>query len=596
VEAVAAAGDGSDSEEEDDPEELVFYNGSSDDDAPPEVGNLTQAPAVEEDLELAALDAEDLEEPVRPDYCDVYMPYVNLRHYDNLSYAFVNPPQPDSDELILQAADLGCGPHHVSLYPSSRGARVAVFSSSYHREEAVNNGPFLGREVSIHFERHDEADNRFLFEHETIAALSITDFPLEHWYRHLITHSSAPYANPHAIDPVCLTGLDFSAVLVLVKAETITDIPLNLTVKNHYSTGSTANVSVIGLDDLAPGSNNPHGPDFDPLPEAFSSDGEQEFIELHGGEGYVEVLQALGVPPPLAPQGEPSSASPAAPAVARALAHAPAFPQVAGGPILFKIKTVLIKLHLGFFLIFVEGSNGERAVYRLPLRRASDELGCKGLMVANFTTASVGLIDSIARVGPKRLPTLAVDVVARGSAPSEAFQIPLQLASGLILGQPPESAVVVDSDGVVDAASPSTASLPAVSALRLDARPVLDTVWRVPSPPPEPRSSSRLIASNPKHFISIVDKAILRKKDLNEGPSDTQHRRGKLSADDLFEVAAEDELPLPLEMCRCLLRLAILRSPPLTSRPLCRPSELHEFCCCLLLGRHGLQLLGPWLV
>jgi hypothetical protein len=107
---------------------------------------------------------------------------------------------------------------------------------------------------------------------------------------------------------------------------------------------------------------------------------------------------------------------------------------VAGSPILSKLKTVLIKLHLGFFLIFVEGSNGERAMYRLPLRRASDEPGCKGLMVANFTTASVGFIDSIARVGPLRLPTLAVDVVARGSAPSEAFQIPLQLASGMISG------------------------------------------------------------------------------------------------------------------------------------------------------------------
>jgi hypothetical protein len=216
---------------------------------------------------------------------------------------------------------------------------------------------------------------------------------------------------------------------------------------------------------------------------------------------------------------------------------------VAGSPILSKLKSVLIKLHLGFFLIFVEGSNDERAVYRLPLRRASDELGCKGLMVANFTTASVGFIDFIARVGPLRLPTLAVDVVARGSAPSEAFQIPLQLASGLILGQPPVSVAV--SDDAVDAASPSAASLPVVPALRLDARPVLDTVWRAPSPPPEPRRSSRLIASDPKHFISIVDKAILRKKDLNEGPSNTQRRRGELSVDDLFEVAAEDELPLP---------------------------------------------------
>jgi hypothetical protein len=54
-----------------------------------------------------------------------------------------------------------------------------------------------------------------------------------------------------------------------------------------------------------------------------------------------------------------------------------------------------------------------------------------------------------------------------------------------------------------------------------------------------------LTASDPKHFISIVDKAILHRKDLNEGPSDTQRRHGELSAHDLFAVAAEDGLPLP---------------------------------------------------
>jgi hypothetical protein len=38
------------------------------------------------------------------------------------------------------------------------------------RENAVNNGPFLGREALVHFERHDETDNCFLFAHEAMAA------------------------------------------------------------------------------------------------------------------------------------------------------------------------------------------------------------------------------------------------------------------------------------------------------------------------------------------------------------------------------------------------------------------------------------------
>jgi hypothetical protein len=124
----------------------------------------------------------------------------------------------------------------------------------------------------VFFERHDESDNRFLFEHESMAALSITDFPLEHWQRAHIIHSSAPYANPHTIDPICLTGIDFSAVLITVKAETISDIPLNLTVKNHCSTGAIANVTVIAMDPLAPSSGpSSDGPDLEPIPEALSS-------------------------------------------------------------------------------------------------------------------------------------------------------------------------------------------------------------------------------------------------------------------------------------------------------------------------------------
>jgi hypothetical protein len=108
----------SDSEEDDDPEELVFeedFSGegglgaaaAGDDFIPldgdeanlslPEGEAFLPAP----DTNLDALDAEDLEEPVRPDYVDVFMPYVNLRHFDNLSYAFVQPPMPHPDELIL---------------------------------------------------------------------------------------------------------------------------------------------------------------------------------------------------------------------------------------------------------------------------------------------------------------------------------------------------------------------------------------------------------------------------------------------------------------------------------------------------------------
>jgi hypothetical protein len=117
------------------------------------------------------------------------------------------------------------------MFPSADGAHVVLFASHLDREHAVSNGHFIGREASVLFRRFDETDQRFIFEHESVAAISISRFPFEHWQRHHITHSSGPYANPHNIDPICLTGVDFHAVLITVKAESISDIPLNLAVK-----------------------------------------------------------------------------------------------------------------------------------------------------------------------------------------------------------------------------------------------------------------------------------------------------------------------------------------------------------------------------
>jgi hypothetical protein len=38
-----------------------------------------------------AADSIDLQEPVRPDHVDVFMPFVDLRHFDHIAYAFINP-------------------------------------------------------------------------------------------------------------------------------------------------------------------------------------------------------------------------------------------------------------------------------------------------------------------------------------------------------------------------------------------------------------------------------------------------------------------------------------------------------------------------
>jgi hypothetical protein len=220
---------------------------------------------------------------------------------------------------------------------------------------------------------------------------------------------------------------------------------------------------------------------------------------------------------------------------------------VFGSPIHSKPSKVVIKLRLGFFDVLVLGHNGERLVFRLPLRRAASDPSCKGIMVANFNTASVGLIDSIALVGPMKLPALAVDVLARGSAPDKNFQIPLELASSLVLS-PPAPPLSPAPDALQS--SPLTPSEADPTLLRhpsLAASPVAATVWHSPPVPAEPRRSSRLILADPDNYVSIVDKAILRKQKLNESQASHHRssRRGELDADDLLAVAVEDGCPMP---------------------------------------------------
>ncbi|KAK1631775.1 hypothetical protein QYE76_006090 [Lolium multiflorum] len=340
------------------------------------------------------------------------------------------------------------------------------------------------------------------------------------------------------IDPVCLAGVDYEAVLVTVKAETITDIPFSLAIKNHCSSGSFADITIVDFEDLAPGSGSSSGLDLGPIPEAYSSgDDAEEPIHLEGGEGYADAMVALGVPPPLVPQGEPHSAAPAASLVAQALAKAPPVPLVCGTPIISKPAKVGVKLRLGFFDVLVEGVGGEKLFFRLPLRPASSDPGCKGLLVANFASASVGLVNSIALVGPLRRPTLSVSVLARSPLSGAVAAVPLEEAQALVLGLPaPSPLPSVDAAGFAAPAEP----LPVVSTLALDASPVRDTLWH--APPDEeilpPRRCSRFAGDTT--FVSIIDKAVQRKKALNKASGSRPLRRGELVADDLLAVAVED--------------------------------------------------------
>jgi hypothetical protein len=164
-------------------------------------------------------------------------------------------------------------------------------------------------------------------------------------------------------------------------------------------------------------------------------------------------------------------------------------------------------------------------------------------MVANFAAASVGLIDSIAEVGPLRRRTLTVDVLARGEP--MGYLAPLDVADALVMGLAPafDAASEPLLHGSPVSATPTSAMRrsPTVDLLAAEASPVAAAVW--PATPSEARlrRCSRLAQAA---YVSIVDKAMLRQKEKNEGPSAPAPRRGVLPAEDLLAVALEDGHPL----------------------------------------------------
>jgi hypothetical protein len=200
-------------------------------------------------------------------------------------------------------------------------------------------------------------------------------------------------------------------------------------------------------------------------------------------------------------------------------------------------------------------------------------------MVANFITASVGLLDSVALVGPQKRPILSVDVLVRGAEASDGDRASLAAADALVSGCPDPSleprlieevglvghsgpgnagtnhesgeiaaaacAELAGAEGLSEVAGPAVAParpLP-VQALALEAAPVAGTLWQVSPLERQPRRCSRLARGR---YVSIIDRAIARKKELlGSSTAEASSRRGELLANDLFAVAIEDEGALP---------------------------------------------------
>ncbi|RLN12107.1 hypothetical protein C2845_PM09G12420 [Panicum miliaceum] len=182
----------------------------------------------------AAASAEDgVVPPQCPGSIDIYMPPVRLSRFSHLAFAVVDPPTTALTQVVSDALVGEGGYTCVTLAPTTIGAMLVMFRSNNARENAIECQPFLGWEHTVTLVRHDDTPNSHYFKHEAFIMVAIKDYPLEHWNRERIDFSVGPYANPHFTNPVCIQGVDFSVVILTVKAKGVADIPFQEYFKNH---------------------------------------------------------------------------------------------------------------------------------------------------------------------------------------------------------------------------------------------------------------------------------------------------------------------------------------------------------------------------
>jgi hypothetical protein len=380
-----------------------------------------------------APDEEDPGIPERPDATDVYMPPVDMTRFDRLAYATIHPPHAAPGDNIRDALVAQAGKPRVTFAPSSYGAMLLFFDSHALREAATGAAPFVGQEHTVILKRHEQTANRFHFEeHEALISIAISDYPLEHWNRERIVFAVGPYANPHHVDPICLQGVDYSAVLLQVKAEVAADIPLSEYFNNHSGLAALARVSITDVDFLedsgsdgsGPDSRGPAAPGGGPAPAApdGSAPAPPEGPSAHGpggAGGRLSIRDIQSVP------------------VGR-LRGSTILPTVDAQPLLTKPDSVDITLCAGsYYIIRVTGPNNYSGVYKVPLQPTRSDLRPdQGMLVVNLCTASVGFLHRVFSVGAAQCAGFSTDVLCVGPGPLPAASLPLKDAERLCDGAP----------------------------------------------------------------------------------------------------------------------------------------------------------------
>ncbi|KAG2582656.1 hypothetical protein PVAP13_6KG186106 [Panicum virgatum] len=466
----------------------------------------------------AALDEVDLVPPQRPDHVDAYMPFVAMRRYANIAFANISPPAAAPSAFLRRAFQSVAGNPHVRLAPSSHGAQIVIFDDEIARDSLVHHSPFFFRNHAITLERFDETPNRFLFQHEAFVALSIEDYPLEHWRREHIMHSVTPFGNPHFIDLICLMGSDYSAVLVVVKVESINDIPLHIHFKNYDGPGSIGTVHIIHFEEADLDSYSDSDRD-DPLPPPFFPGRSSRSRSIEQGP-----FHSFLAPLPTSPHFLPSGAS----------SGSPPHTQVFASPITGR-PVVQIRASPTWFKISARGRSAKGG----PPSGSGRLAGLLGLgSTAGLRACWPGLADAAAPLGlGSAVASAPVPEPVVPLGPLPACDLPgqeLDLGPGLHAVQ-------------------AIPGLAALANLHVPCGPA-PLLWQGP----------RIAANEDAFYISPIDKASCLKKRKLEGIGHCPVRAPAEAAvlpRELLELASAGDFPEPLrvaDLCRLGLACEVL--------------------------------------
>ncbi|KAE8786936.1 hypothetical protein D1007_39185 [Hordeum vulgare] len=176
-----------------------------------------------------------------------------IEHFENLAFAFVNPPPPHHTPhaCVRRALQTGAGSPPVAIRASSHRAGLVIFGSAYEREVSIMSAPFHCPLSSVGLVRNGETEIWFLFGPDSVSALNIEGYPIEYWFAPTIVNSVVPFACPIEIDPICLTSVDYSDVLIAVKSKSLTEVPYSIPIHGS-GLGPIAKVLVIPSHKLQP--------------------------------------------------------------------------------------------------------------------------------------------------------------------------------------------------------------------------------------------------------------------------------------------------------------------------------------------------------